>query len=98
MLQAIQSTDLRRRSREILDRVRSKKEAVIIQNYTTPQAVLIPYEDYDEFLAWRAAKEKRALWLAELQRIAEGVTARAALSEEQAEYQVNEAVDKTRGG
>ncbi len=98
MLQAIQSTDLRRRSREILDRVRSKKEAVIIQNYTTPQAVLIPYEDYDEFLAWRAAKEKRAFWLAELQRIAEGVTARAALSEEQAEYLVNEAVDKTRGG
>ncbi len=97
MLRAIQSTDLRRRSREILDRVRSKKEAVVIQNYTTPQAVLIPYEDYNEFQAWRSAKEKRAVWLAELQRIAEGVTARASLSEEKAEYLVNEAVQATRG-
>ena len=98
MLRAIQTTDLRRRSREILDRVRSKKEAVIIQNYTTPQAVIIPYEDYDEFLAWRSAKEKRIVWLAKLQRIAEGVTASAALSEEKAQYLVDEAVDKTRSG
>jgi len=82
--------------REILDRVRSKKETVIIQNYATPQAVIIPYEDYDEFLAWRSAKEKRAAWLAELQRIAEGVTASAALSEEKAQYLVDEEVDKTR--
>jgi len=60
--------------------------------------VLIPYEDYDEFLAWRASKEKRALWLAELQRIAESVTTRAALAEEKAQYLVDEAIEKTRGG
>ena len=97
MLRAIQSTDLRRRSREILERVRLKKEAVVIQNYTTPQAVIIPYEDYDEFLAWRASKEKRAAWLTELQHIADTVTARASLSEEKAEYLVDEAMQSTRG-
>jgi prevent-host-death family protein len=97
MLQAIQSTDLRRRSREILERVRLKKEALVIQNYGTPQAVIIPYEDYAEFLTWRASKEKRAIWLAELQHIAAAVTDGAALSEEKAGYIVDEATQSMRG-
>jgi prevent-host-death family protein len=97
MLRAIQSTDLRRRSREILERVRLKKEAVVIQNYSTPQAVIIPYEDYAEFLSWRTSREKRLAWLAELQYIADGVTTRAALSEQKTDYLVDEAIKATRG-
>ena len=98
MLQAIQSTDLRRRVRDVLERVRSKRETFIVKNYNTPQAVILPYEEYEIYQAWQAAQQKRAAWMGELRRIAEGVTASAALSDEKAEYLVNEAVDKTRGG
>ncbi len=46
MTETIQSTDLRRRVREVLDRVGRKGEPVIVQTYDTPRAVLIPYEDF----------------------------------------------------
>ncbi len=41
----VQTTDLRRRSREVLDRVRLKEEPVIVQSYDTPQVVIIPYKE-----------------------------------------------------
>jgi len=91
MAQTIQSTELRRRVREVLDRVRRKGEPVIVQSYDTPQAVLIPYEDFDAYLAWRAERIKRQAWLAELRAIAEEVSTRAALSEDQAAALIEEA-------
>lgn len=96
MTWTVQATDLRRRSRDILDRVRLKREAAIIQSYNTPQAVLIPYEEFQNYAKWQAANEKQAAWLSELQRIAENVSARAALSEDEATDLVNEAIRKTR--
>ena len=33
----VQSTDLRRRVREVLDQVRMEQEPVIVQTYNTPQ-------------------------------------------------------------
>jgi prevent-host-death family protein len=93
----VQTTDLRRRGREILDRVRLKHEPAIVQSYDTPQAVLIPYDQYEEFLAWRASAEKRTVYLDKLYRIAEEVSARASLSEVEASALVEEAIDKTRG-
>ncbi len=51
MTETIQSTDLRRRVREVLDQVRLNREPIIVQSYDTPQAVLIPYEDFEEY--WR---------------------------------------------
>ncbi|MBL7064048.1 MAG: type II toxin-antitoxin system Phd/YefM family antitoxin [Anaerolineae bacterium] len=98
MTWTVQTTDLRRRARDILDRVRLKQEPVIIRSYDTPQAVLIPYEEFQDYVEWRAANEKRAAWLAELQRIAEEVSARAAFSEDEAASLVAEAIQATRGG
>jgi prevent-host-death family protein len=92
----IQSTDLRRRVREVLERVHMRREAVIVQSYERPQAVLIPYEEFEEFNEWRAHRQERAAWLAELQRIAEEVSARAALSEEEAAALIDEAIQDTR--
>ncbi len=96
MTWTVQTTDLRRRSRDILDRVRLKREPVIIQSYNTPQAVLIPYEEFQNYARWQTANEKRALWLSELRRIAEEVSGRAALSEDEAADLVNEAVHETQ--
>ena len=96
MTWTIQSTDLRRRVREVLERVRLGHETVIVQSYERPQAVLIPYEDFEEFNAWRAHRRERAVWLAELQRIAEEVSTRAALAEDDAATLIDEAIQDTR--
>lgn len=97
MTWTVQTTDLRRRVREVLDRVRMRREPVIVRSYDTPQAVIIPYEDFEEFREWRATSERRAAWLAELRRIAEDVSARAALSEDEAATLVDDAVQAVRG-
>ncbi len=91
MAETIQSTDLRRRVREVLDRVRLKREPVIVQSYDTPQAVLIPYEDFEAYREWQASRAARQAWLAELRAIAEEVSARAALTEDEASALIDDA-------
>jgi prevent-host-death family protein len=91
MAETIQSTDLRRRVREVLDRVRLKREPVIVQSYDTPQAVLIPYEDFEAYREWQASRVARQAWLAELRAIAEEVSTRAALTEDEAAALIDDA-------
>ena len=93
----VQSTDLRRRIREVLDRVRIEQEPIVVQTYDTPQAVLIPYNDFEAYRAWREQREQRDAWLAELREIAEKVSGRAALSDAKAKALIDEAVRETRG-
>jgi len=95
---SVQSTDLRRQVRAILDRVRLEGEPVIVRSYETPQAVIIPYEDFEAYMEWRASARKRATWLAELRRIAEDVSARAALSDAEATDVIDEAIRAAREG
>ena len=97
MIETIQSSDLRRRVREVLDRVRVRRVAVIVRSYGTPQAVIIPYEEFEEYREWQSSRQQRAAWLAELRKIAEEVSARAALSEGEAAEVIQEAVRETRG-
>ena len=92
MTTTIQSTDLRRQVRAVLDRVRRKREPVIVRTYGSPQAVLIPYEEFEAYQAWRARQRERTAWLAELRAIAEKVSARAALTEGEAAQLIEEAV------
>jgi prevent-host-death family protein len=96
MTATIQSSDLRRRVREVLDRVRMEQKPVVVQTYGTPQAVLIPYEDFESYQAWRERRRDRAAWLAELRTIAEEVSRRAALSDEEADELIDEARKETR--
>jgi len=91
----IQSTDLRRQVREVLDRVRREKEPVIVRTYNTPQAVLIPYEEFEEYQVWQVRRRERRTWLTELRIIADEVSARAALSDDEAEVLIDEAVRET---
>ena len=92
----IQSTDLRRRVREVLDRVRREQEPVIVRTYGTPQAVLIPYEEFEAYQAGQTRRQEHTAWLAELRTIAEEVSARAALSDDEAATLIDEAVRETR--
>jgi PHD/YefM family antitoxin component YafN of YafNO toxin-antitoxin module len=81
--------------REVLDRVRRKQEPVIVRTYDAPQAVLIPYEEFEAYQAWQVRRRERRAWLAELRTIAEEVSARAALSDDQVRALVDEAVRET---
>jgi prevent-host-death family protein len=94
MTETIQTTDLRRRVREVLDRVRVQRQSVVVCSYDTPQAVIIPYDDYQAYQAWRERQQQRRTWLAELRAIAEEVSARAALSDGEAEALIDEATRK----
>ena len=73
MAASVQATDLRRRVREVLDRVRMNREPIVVRTYDTPQAVLIPFEEFEAYQAWQARQQDRAAWLAELRAIAEFV-------------------------
>ena len=87
----IQTTDLRRRVRDVLERVRVQGETFIIKSYNTPQAVILPYEEYEAYQTWQAAQQKRTAWMGELRRIAEQVSEYAALSDEDAQNLIDEA-------
>jgi prevent-host-death family protein len=92
----IQSTELRRQVRKVLNRVQKDQEPIIVRTYDTPQAVLIPYEDFEAYQAWQARQRERAEWLNELRTIAEEVRARAALSDDEAAALTREAIRETR--
>jgi len=96
MATTIQSTDLRRQVRKVLDQVRKGQEPIIVRTYDVPQAVLIPYEEFEAYQAWQARQRESAAWLAELRAIAEEVSARAALSEDEATALTTEAIRETR--
>ena len=91
MVETIQSTDCGRQVREVLVRVRLKQAPVIVQSYDTPQAVIIPYEDFAAYSEWQTGRTARQAWLAELRAIAEEVSARAALTENEAAALIAEA-------
>ena len=91
MTEAIQTTDLRRRVREVLDRVRVQRQSVVVYTYDTPQAVIIPYEEYDAYQAWQKHQKQRRAWLAELRAIAQEVSDRASLSDGEAAALIDEA-------
>ena len=91
MTETIQTTDLRRQVRKVLDRVRIERQPVIVYTYDTPQAVLIPYEEYESYQAWQAQQKQRRAWLAELRAIAQEVSDRASLSDGEAAALIDEA-------
>jgi len=91
MYLTIQTTDLRRRVRDVLERVRVKRETFIVKSYNTPQAVILPYEEYEAYQNWQAAQQKRTAWMGELRRIAEQVSEYAALSDQEAQKIIEEA-------
>ncbi len=77
MTWTIQSTDLRQRVREVLDRVRVQREPVIVSSYDTPQAVIIPYDDFKDFKEWQAHRKRSdERWQTEFQALTARVHAR----------------------
>lgn len=91
MPDTVQSTDLRRKVRDVLDRVRLEGKPLVVQTYDTPQAVLIPYRDFQAYQKWQDRQKKKEAWLQELRAIAEKVSKRADLSDKEADALIAEA-------
>jgi prevent-host-death family protein len=91
MIETIQSSDLRRRVREVLDRIQRNHEPLIVYKYDSPQAVLIPFDDFEAYQAWLDHRKKRTVWLAELSAIADEVSAGACLTDAEAAALIAEA-------
>ena len=96
MTTTIQSTELRRQVRTILNRVQQEEEPVIVQTYNTAQAVLIPYQDFAAYQAWRAQRRKREVWLAELRTIAAEVSSQVTLSADEVDTLLSEAAKESQ--
>jgi prevent-host-death family protein len=77
MPRAIKATDLRRRTRQVLDWVRIDGEKIIVESYNTPQVVIISYSDYLTYKELERAEARRRALVGELQQIATEVSQRA---------------------
>ncbi len=97
MPRAIKATDLRRRTRQVLDWVRVDGEEVIVESYNTPQAVIISYSDYLTYKELEKAEALRRALVGELQQIAAEVSRRAqAMADEDVPALVDEAIAAAR--
>lgn len=97
MPRAIKATDLRRRTRQVLDWVRVDGEKIIVESYNTPQAVIISYSDYLTYKELEKAEARRRALVGELQQIAAKVSQRAqGVAEEDLPTLVGEAIAAAR--
>ena len=57
MEQSIGTTDLRQRLTDILQEVRERREAYIVETFGRPQAAIISIEEYRQFQRFREERE-----------------------------------------
>ena len=97
MPRAIKATDLRRRTRQVLDWVRVDGEEIVVESYNTPQAVIISYSDYLTYKELERAEARRQALVGELQQVAAEVSQRAQeMAEEDIQTLIGEAIAAAR--
>lgn len=98
MVDTFEINEFSQRTEEILAQMQDSPEGIILKSGQTPKAAILPYRYYEEYLVWRSGQEKRQAWLDELQRIADEVSQRAGLSEEEAADLAERSYRETLGG
>mgnify|MGYP003602529171 CR=1 FL=1 len=91
MPKVITSTELQKQTREAIDYARMERDAVIVETYGRPMAVLIAYDEYQAYMSYKAGQEQRATRFALLREAAASNAAYNELSEEKAVQLVEEA-------
>jgi prevent-host-death family protein len=81
MPKVITSTDLQKKTREMIDWTRTRGEPVVIETYGKPMAAIL---SYDEYQAYQQYKQARAARFARLQEAAALNAANNKLTEEEA--------------
>ena len=59
MSKTITSTELQKKTREMIDWTRIKGEPVVIQTYGKPMAALVSYDEYQNYLQYKQARTGR---------------------------------------
>lgn len=59
MFKTISSTELQKKTREMIDWTRMNNEPVIIETYGKPMATLVSYDDYQNYLQYKQARNGR---------------------------------------
>lgn len=88
MFKTISSTELQKKTREMIDWTRMNNEPVIIETYGKPMATLVSYDDYQNYLQYKQARNGR---FARLQQAAADNAVYNALTEAEAMAIIEEA-------
>ena len=65
MSKTITSTELQKKTREMIDWARMEGEAIVIQTYGKPMAALVSYDEYQNYLQDKQARADRFALLRE---------------------------------
>lgn len=91
MPKVITSTELQKQTREAIDYARVERDAVIVETYGRPMAVILSYDEYKAYIEYKAGREQRAARFALLREAAAENATYNGLSEEAAAQLVEEA-------
>lgn len=59
MPKVITSTDLQKKTREMIDWTRTRGEAVVIETYGKPMAAILSYDEYQSYQQYKQARAAR---------------------------------------
>ena len=60
MPKVITSTELQKQTREAIDYARVERDAVIVETYGRPMAVILSYDEYLAYMNYKANQEQRS--------------------------------------
>lgn len=84
MPKAVTSTELQKQTRETIDYARIERDAVIVETYGGPMALILSYDEYQAYMSYRQAEEQREGRFALLRKTAARNAAYNGLTEEEA--------------
>ncbi len=87
MSRTVTSTELQKKTREVIDWTRTQREPVVVETYGKPMAAILSYDEYQTYLRY---KEARAARFARLREAADENAAASRLTEEEALALVDE--------
>lgn len=91
MPKVITSTELQKQTRETIDYARVERDAVIVETYGRPMAVILSYDEYQAYMSYKAKQDQRSVRFALLRDAAAQNAAYNQLFEEEALQLVEEA-------
>jgi len=97
MPKVITSTELQKQTREAIDYARVERDAVIIETYGRPMAVILSYDEYTAYMSYKAKQEQRSAQFALLREAASRNAAYNQLSEEEGMQLAEKARQEIRG-
>jgi len=91
MPKVITSTELQKQTREAIDYARVERDAVIVETYGRPMAVILSYDEYLSYMKYKSKQDQRSVRFALLRDAAAQNATYNQLSEEEAIQLVEEA-------